>query len=220
MVRGGPSLGLSTSGVARAMRAGGYDYPARCLSGGIFYCNEYGPTPYSEYAGPSWELGVQRRLNATTWLEVLAVRDRLGRTIGYRNELPAGFMYLNQTVTAYAFVFGKGRETSEVSLRHPFISGGPALCRLELDHEGPPHVDVGDGAHALVPGAVASVGYAFRPAGGRFSAQLQLRFSLIPPVQLGPVLRPFSGGDPAGSLPRTRMSFTHVTAGIGLGFRL
>jgi hypothetical protein len=165
-------------------------------------------------------LSIRRRVSPTTWLEVLVARDNLGRTIGYRDTVPAGFMDLNQSVIACAFLVGKGRENPRVSLRKPYVAGGPALFRLALVHEGPPHVKGGGDVSALVPGAVASVGYIIRTTKERILVRAQLRCNLIPPVGLGPIRRPFSGDDPAGSLPRTRINFTHIVIGVGIGLRI
>jgi hypothetical protein len=215
----GAAVGLSTRGVSNAMRAGGYDDPT-CVSGGLFSCDEIGPTPYSEYAGVSWDLSIRRRVNPTTWLELLVARDKLARTIGYRDEVPAGEMYLNQTAASLAFLIGKGRENADLAPRHPWGSIGPALFRVAINHETPPHQDTPNNVSAILPGAVASIGYAFGPRSRRFVSEVQLRCNLIPPVKLGPVRLPLAGNDPAGSLPRTTINFTHVVIFLRLGMRI
>ena len=215
----GAAVGLSTRGVSNAMRAGGYDDPT-CRGGWFLSCDELDSTPYSEYAGKSWDLSVRRRMNSTTWLELLVARDNLGRTIGYRDEVPAGPMYLNQTATSLAFLIGKGREDAGLNLSHPWCSVGPALFRLAIDHENPPHQDTPNNVSAIMPGAVASIGYALGTGIWRSVAEVQLRCNLIPPVKLGPVRLPLAGNDPAGSLPRTTINFTHVVVFLRLGMRI
>lgn len=215
----GKAVGLSTRGVSDAMRAGGYDDPT-CVSGGIFSCDEVGPTPYSKHAGVSWDLSIRRRMNPTTWLELLAARNNLGRTIGYRDEVPAGEMYLNQTATSIAFLIGKGREHAGLGDGLPWGSLGLALFQVAVNHETPPHQDTANNVSAIVPGAVASIGYSLGPGSGRFIPEVQLRCNLIPPVKLGPVRLPLAGNDPVGSLPRTTINFTHVVVVLGFGMRI
>jgi len=214
----GRAAGLSTHGVSNALRAGGYNDPA-CVSGGPFSCDKVGPTPYSKQAGSSWDVSLRRRVNPTTWMELVVARDNLGRTTGYRDELPAGGMYLNQTVLSVTCLVGKGREGQSPKLTRPWWSIGPALCRFAIDHETPPSQHTPNNVSAVRPGAVASIGYVLGTGSRRFVPEVMLRCNLVPPVKLGPIRRPLAGTDSAGSLPQTTVNFTHVVILVRLGIR-
>jgi hypothetical protein len=206
----GVGLGLATSGVSSAMREGGYDDPEPCI-----WCS--GPprsTPYSRYAGLSWELEAFRPFGDTAWIGGLLARDLLAETHGYKAASSGGFMFLRQSVIAGAVLLGGGGGRVRATEHGFYWGGGPSLLRLGLEHEDSPG---GHSVWATTLGAVGEVGWVAIVSGRMFS-EVRCRACVVPTVSMGPVPRSLGGG-PEGSLPRTRVNFTHVLLGVSLGRR-
>ncbi len=214
-------VGLSIAGqsggpmsdVEAAMRAGAFDQNAPRLTEG------YETHPYTSGGDSGWPvLTVGYHLKPRIGFRLQASPDReFPHVEGYHGPAtrptPGGPAdRVDLTVTPSIQTFAALVSYERFGLR---LAAGPSLNRTRLDIDGGGDV-VREQATSL--GLVVEAGGEW-PRGTRVMVELWGQYNLVPSLEYGPV-PVSSGGRLVATLPASSASFSHFTAGLGIGLRL
>lgn len=205
---GGPAADVESS-----MRAGAFDQTAPRVSEG------YKTHPYTSGGDFGWPmLTVGYRLKPRIVLRLQGAPDReFSHVEGYHgpgssptSDPPVDRAYLTVAPSIRTFAALASYESSGFR-----VSAGPSLnrTRLEIDDGGGTRREQG-----TRPGLVVEVGVE-RPRGTLVMVELWAQYHLIGSQEYGPV-PVSSGGQLIATLPASTASFSHFTAGLGIGLRL
>lgn len=199
--------------VEAALRAGAFDQTAPRITEG------YETHPYTsggDFAWPVLTVGyhlkprIGLRLQASPDREFAHVDGYHGPTTRPTPGAPADRADL--TVTPSIQTFAALASYERFGLR---VAAGPSLNRTRLDIHGGDET-VREQETRL--GLVVEVGGEW-PRGTRVTAELWGQYNLVPSLDFGPV-PVTSGGRLIATLPASSASFSHFTAGLGIGVRL
>jgi hypothetical protein len=206
----GGARGRSTQDVEAAMRAGGFDDRTPDF---------FGPGrdhPYSTGDGGGPLLTIRRRFGKMAHVRAMVSHVDLDETRGFTFGQTLGnwgWIDLRQSVSTYAIMAGINREADGGF----WVAGGPALYRVALERTG---AFGGPDITANRLGAVAGLGFVLSVR-KRFFAELQGQYRLVGSADVGPIdVAGIVGDSIAGTLPRTKVNFSHSVLLIGLGVRL
>ena len=199
--------------VEAAMRAGAFDQTAPRITEG------YETHPYTSGGDFAWPvLTVGYRVKPRIGLRLQASRDReFAHVDGYHGPTTrptpgAPPDRADLTVTPSIQAFAALASYERFGLR---VAAGPSLNRTRLDIHGGDET-VHEQKTGL--GLVVEVGGEW-PRGTRVMAELWAQYNLVPSLDFGPV-PVTSGGRLIATLPAGTASFSHFTAGLGIGVRL
>lgn len=205
---GGPMTDVEDS-----MRAGAFDQTAPRITEG------YKTHPYTSGGDFGWPvLTVGYRLKPRIVLRLQGAQDReFSQVDGYhgpssspRPGAPVDRAYLTITPSIRTFAALASYERSGFR-----VAAGPSLNRTRLD------IDDGGGVRReerTCPGLVVEAGVEW-PRRTLVMVELWAQYHLIPSQEYGPV-PVTSGGQLIATLPASTVSFSHFTAGLGIGLRL
>ena len=205
---GGPAADVESS-----MRAGDFDQTAPRITEG------YKTHPYTTGGGFGWPvLTVGYRLKPRIVLRLQGAQDReFSHVEGYHgpsssptSDPPVDRAYLTITPSIRTFAVLASYERS--GLR---VAAGPSLNRTRLE------IDDGGGVRreqGTRPGLVVEAGVEW-PSRTLVMVELWAQYHLVPSQEYGPV-PVTSGGQLIATLPASTASFSHFTAGLGIGLRL
>ena len=199
--------------VEDSMRAGAFDQPASRVSEG------YKTHPYTSGGDFGWPvLTVGYRLRPSIVLRLQGAQDHeFSHVDGYhgpsssqRRDAPVDRAYLTITPSIRTFAVLASYERSGFR-----VSAGPSLNRTRLE------IDDGGGVTSeqrTCPGLVVEAGVEW-PRRTLVMVELWAQYHFVPSQEYGPVPVP-SSGQPIATLPASTASFSHFTAGLGIGLRL
>lgn len=192
------------------MRAGGFDDRTPDF---IFLGRDH---PYSTGGDGGSHLTIRRRFGEMAHVRAVVSHVDLGETHGFTFGQTSGnwgWIDLKQSVSTYAIMAGINREADGGF----WVAGGPALYRVALERTG---AFGGPDITANRLGAVVGLGCVL-PARKRFFAELQGQYRLVGSADAGPIdVAGIVRDSIAGTLPRTKVNFSHGALLIGLGVRL